>query len=221
MHQFNLDQNTKLLTLQIGESVIRDIEKGILAKGARLPSINAFSEQYGVARDTVERAYRELKAQGYITAVAAKGYYVTGKKETKIKVLLVFNKLSSYKKIVYDSIVQTLGDAARVDLHIHHYNPQLFREIMENNAGRYHYYMIMPHFFHQAEKKEWLNIIKMIPENELLLIDKNVPELGEQHMAVYQDFKHDIYNALLSALDLLHKYQRIVIVFQNHTNKKQ
>jgi len=171
-----------------------------------------------VARDTIERAYRILKREGYITSVNSKGYFVVGRKEKRIKVLLIFNKLSSYKKIVYDAILETFGQKAKVDLHIHHYDPKSLEEIVDSNLGKYHYYVIMPHFFHRSSKKEYIRVLRKIPDNQLVLLDKNVPELHNRHMAVYQDFKTDIYHALCSANDLLKKYGHLVIVFPSLSN---
>jgi DNA-binding transcriptional regulator YhcF (GntR family) len=219
MHRFTFINESSLNKAeQIARTIAIDIDKGLLKKDTRLPSINEFSEQYTVARDTIERAYRILKKEGYITSVNSKGYYVVGRKEKRIRVLLVFNKLSSYKKIVYDAIVNTLGAKAKVDLHIHHYDPKTFEEIIDSNLGKYHYYVVMPHFFHSSGKSEYVRVLRRIPENQLVLLDKNVPELNGQHMAVYQDFKTDIYHALCSANDLLEKYNHITIVFPSLSN---
>ncbi|MEO8415557.1 MAG: winged helix-turn-helix domain-containing protein [Ginsengibacter sp.] len=138
---------------QIAQSIGKQIEKGHLKKDFNLPSINIFSDRYAVARDTVERAYKELRKQGYITSVIGKGYYVIGKKETKIKILLVVNKLSSFKKIIYYSFLHRLGEKAIVDLQIHHYNPLHLKKIVESSLGKYDYYVIMPHFETNANKK--------------------------------------------------------------------
>ncbi len=203
---------------QIVQSVIADIEKGTLKKNDQLPSISELSEEYYLARDTVEKAYRELKERGYITSVQGKGYYVIGSDSNKLKILLVFNKLSSYKKIIYYAFLNTLGDRAKVDLHIHHYNAALFKEIIENNLGKYNYYVIMPHFCQETDKADYVKIIKSIPAEELVLLDKDLPELQSEHLAVYQDFEKDIFNALESAEDLLAKYQKLIIVFPGDGN---
>ncbi|MBD0260497.1 MAG: winged helix-turn-helix transcriptional regulator, partial [Cytophagales bacterium] len=58
---------------QIVQSVIADIEKGVLHQNDQLPSISELSEEYYLARDTVEKAYRDLKERGYITSVQGKG----------------------------------------------------------------------------------------------------------------------------------------------------
>jgi len=202
---------------QIAQSIGKQIDKGLLKKDFHLPSINGFSNEYAVARDTIERAYMELKKQGYITSVFGKGYYVIGKKETKIKILLVFNKLSSFKKIIYYSFLKALGEKAAIDLQIHHYNPQHLKKIIESNIGKYDYYVIMPHFETSTNKKAYLEIIKKIPSDELLLLDKSIPELIGS-MAVYQDFRTDIFEALVSASELLEKYNTITIIFPAHSN---
>jgi DNA-binding transcriptional regulator YhcF (GntR family) len=36
----------------------------MLKKDSKLPSINSFSSQYAVARDTIEKAYNELRDEG-------------------------------------------------------------------------------------------------------------------------------------------------------------
>ncbi len=219
MRQIRFNHNAKLPKVkQIVQAIVSQIEKGQLVKDDKLPSINEFSDKYAVARDTVERAYKELKDQGYITSVATKGYFVQGKKDQRLKILLIFNRLSSYKKIIYDSLVQTLGEEARVDLQIHRYDPQLLKEIILNNLGSYHYYVIMPYFFEHTEIEECLSILQMIPENEMILLDKHLPELKGQYISVFQDFKWDIYNALKESADLMDKYGRVKFVYPEYTN---
>jgi DNA-binding transcriptional regulator YhcF (GntR family) len=219
MYQFKPSAKTAQTKVQqIVHTIIMDIEKGVLEKNAQLPSINDFSRQYAVARDTVEKSYKQLKEQGYIASVASKGYYVVGKQEAKLRILFVFNKISSYKKSVFESFLQTLGEDVRVDIQVHHYNPKLLKEIIDNNLGKFHYYVIMPHFFHHVKKEEYLDSIKQIPGGALVLLDKAVPELKDNHIAVYQEFKQDIYEALLSALDLFEKYKRLSIIFPTHSN---
>lgn len=198
---------------QIIQSIINDIERGILKVDEQLPSINELSEEHLLARDTVERAYRELKEQGYIVSVHGKGYFVASNEIKKIKVLLVFNKLSSYKKIIYYAFLKGLGDKATVDLQIHHYDAHLFEEIINKNLGKYNYYVIMPHFFHGADKGEYMPAIKRIPKEELVILDKDLPGLEGKYLAVYQDFSKDIFKALESAVDLLAKYQKLVLIF--------
>lgn len=205
------------LPRQIARHVARQIDNDELLPGQILLSINEFSARYKVARDTVEKAYKELKATGYIVSVRNKGYYVSGKSSARKKILLIFNKLSSYKKEVYYGFIETIGDRAAVDLQVHHYSSGMLKEIIANTMGNYHSYVLMAHFDRREVKKNYLAIIRELPQEKLLLLDKRLTEL-KGVKTVYQDFRQDIYDALSSANALLAKYKAITIVFPPDSN---
>jgi DNA-binding transcriptional regulator YhcF (GntR family) len=223
MWKFNPELNSKLPKYrQIVAAIINDIEKGVLKKDQQLPSINELSFEYDIARDTVEKAYNELKEKDIISSVRGKGFFVNGLKGSKLRILLVLNKLSAYKKIIYYSFINTLGDKATVDLQVHHYNAALMKQILEDAMGKYHHYVIMPHFFDETEKVNMLEELEKIPKDELVILDKNMPELKGDYLTVYQDFENDIYDALESGEDAIMKYQELCLVFpenDNHPNE--
>ena len=66
----------KSLYDRIYEEIKQDILSGRLADGAKLPSKRAQAERSGVSVVTVETAYSQLAAEGYITARERSGYYV-------------------------------------------------------------------------------------------------------------------------------------------------
>lgn len=215
--QFNPKDKTPKYK-QIVQSVITDIERGVLKNNEQLPSISELSVEYYLARDTVEKAYRELREQGYITSVQGKGYYVLSQATPKLKILLIFNKLSSYKKIIYYAFLKALGDKATVDLQIHHYSACHFREIIEKNLGKYNYYVVMPHFTQDLDKANYMETLESIPAHELVLLDKDVQELTEPRLSVYQNFDKDICESLENAQDLLMKYNRLVLILPGDGN---
>lgn len=222
MPQFSIIDDKSISKIQqISQAIKREIEKGTLSKNDALPSINLFSKEYKVARDTIEKAYNCLKEEGIIGSMRGKGYYVIGRKLHQLKVLLIFNKLSSYKKIVFDNFIETLGKKAKVELQIHHYNPQHLKEIVESNLGKYHYYVIMPHFYLNSNLKECKEILHLIPEKELVLLDKNLSGFGRNSISVYQDFEHDIYSALISANKLFRKYHTIDLLLDKSDHHPQ
>ncbi len=211
-----LDQTPKYK--QIVQSVIEDIELGKLKTGVQLPSISEMSEEYYLARDTVEKAYRELRERGFINSVQGKGYYVLSREPDKLKILLVFNKLSSYKKEIYYAFLEALGSRATVHLEIHHYSAELFRQIIAANLGKYSHYVVMPHFTYTTPPEEYLRVLRSIPPAQLVLLDKNVPELDYPCLAVYQDFALDIGGALDSAAADLIKYPRMRMILPSDEN---
>ena len=178
---------------QIVKSVISSIERGVLKQNDQLPSINELSEEYYLARDTVEKAYKELKALGVIDSVRGKGFYILNEKPKQMRVLLVMNKLSAYKKAVYEGFVSTLGERAAVTLHIHHGNVRVFDDIMKESLGHYHYYVIMPHFYDEADRATVQAMLKKIAPKELILLDRQFSDFLGEYASVYQDFTDDIY----------------------------
>lgn len=59
------------------EDIKRDIMSGKLSDGAKLPSKRAQAERLGVSVITVENAYSQLLAEGYISARERSGYFVS------------------------------------------------------------------------------------------------------------------------------------------------
>jgi DNA-binding transcriptional regulator YhcF (GntR family) len=196
---------------QVVELIISDIEAGIFKKGQRIPSINETSEELLLSRDTVEKAYVYLKKKGVLLSVRGKGYYVNHiNVQNKIKVALIFNKLSNYKRSIYYSLVETLGNRAGVDVFIYNYQIEKFEEILENQISHYDYFVILPQFKDESANIE--TAIKKIPKEKVLLIDRNLDALKD-YPVVYQEFEKDIQTALCEGLPLIRKYKKINLVF--------
>ncbi|MFA7472264.1 MAG: GntR family transcriptional regulator [Spirosomataceae bacterium] len=198
---------------QIINLVTQAVKSGMLRQDEQLPSINEMSESNYLARDTVEKAYNELKERGIIKSVRGKGYFAQSPSAHKFKVLLIMNKMSSYKKIIYYAFLKALGDTAVVDLYIHHYNALIFKEILEENLSKYNYFVIMPHFYEGLNKINVKELLEKIPSHKLVLLDRDLPELQGSYLAIYQDFEKDIFRALESGIDLLEKYVELVLIF--------
>jgi len=191
--------------LQIVNAIIDAIRKGQLKKGQRIFSINELSNEYFLSRDTVEKAYNILREQNVIIAVKGKGYYIKDVFiHIPLKVLLIFNKISNYKKQVYNAFIETIGSDAIVDLKIHHFNTQIFKSLIENHIDEYNYFVVMPHFYENQE--EAFRIMRSIPADKLIILDKKVAFTDIKAAAVYQDFENDIVDALEQGLDLSNLY---------------
>ena len=73
-----VDLNLKIHIYEQIYTYIRDeILEGRLTQGERLPSSRALAEHLQVSRSTVNLAYEQLLAEGYIEAVAYKGYFIS------------------------------------------------------------------------------------------------------------------------------------------------
>jgi DNA-binding transcriptional regulator YhcF (GntR family) len=202
--------------LQLANSIINCIGDGKISKNDILPSINELSYNFEISRDTAEKAYKYLKKIGLLGSVPGKGYYVKSTDlSQKLKVFLLFNKLSYHKKIIYDSIVESLGEMAAVDLYIYNNDFSLFKKLLQNKSDDYTHYVIIPHFLEGGEKAH--EIINTIPKEKLILLDKLIPGIEGNFAAVYENFENDIYHALELALEQLSKYHTIKIIFPENS----
>ena len=61
---------------QIQTGLRRLMLTGVLPPGSRLPSVRELAGQLAINPNTIQRAYRELEADGYILSVAGKGSFV-------------------------------------------------------------------------------------------------------------------------------------------------
>lgn len=202
--------------LQISNAILHGIETAILEKGYLLPSINDLSYELEISRDAAERAYRHLKQLGIVGSIPGKGYFIANTEfKQSIRVFLLFNKLSTHKKIIYDSFVATLGENAAVDFYIYNNNFLLFKKLLNQRKDDYSYYVIIPHFIEGGENAN--EIIDAIPKDKLLLMSKLLPEVSGNYAAVYEDFEKDIFNALEQLIEQLSKYETLKIIFPDYT----
>ncbi|HHH49507.1 MAG TPA: GntR family transcriptional regulator [Saprospiraceae bacterium] len=202
---------------QIINSVIKGIENEELKLKDRLPSVNKLLIHFDISRDTVVKAYDCLKEMNVIESVPGKGYYVKNTNfKRKLRVFLLFNKLSPHKKIIYDSFVETLDDKATIDFFIYNNNYRLFKDLLlANKEENYTHFVIIAHFL-GGGKTEAVELINQIPKHKLLLLDKKIEGVDGKYAAVYQDFEKDIYTALVEALDWLKKYACLKIIFPSY-----
>lgn len=214
------DQSVTPKYVQLTNSILKAIETGKIEKDYLLPSINDLSYELEISRDTAERAYRHLKQMGIIGSVPGKGYFVT-KTEVKqsIRVFLLFNKLSTHKKIIYDAFVAALGENTAVDFYIYNNDFGLFKKLLNNRKDDYTHYVIIPHVTEGEETA--LEVLNAIPRHKLILMDKLAPGLQAGYAAVYENFEKDIYEALKEALDKLSRYHTIKIIFPEGTYHPQ
>ncbi len=204
---------------QIVDAIIYNISAGNLKMDEKIPSINMFSEEYLLSRDTVEKAYNILKERKVIISIRGKGYYIARTKLiSKVNILFLINKLSSYKMRIYNSFVNSIGSTSHTDLHIYHCEEDLFLNLLEKNKNAYDYYVIMPHFKteklkHASFTPEVVKAINEIPKNKLVIMDNPIAEIKGAFIEIYQDFENDIYNSLQEGLAKISKYEKLFMAY--------
>lgn len=198
---------------QIYNSIISKIETGHIKYGQKLPSINRLSFDYYMARDTVEKAYLALKDKGVIESVKGKGYYVINSApDSQIKILVLFNKLSNYKREIFNAMAHDLGDKVHIDFFIYHCDFELFSKLLEEHMEGYSYYVVMPHF-KELDVVNFKSLMKKVPREKVLVLDNQIEGFDNYFSCIYQDFKMDLYDALMLAKEELNQYSRLILVF--------
>lgn len=76
MLTYTFEKNGKSpLYQQLYQKIRDDITTGRIAAGSKLPSKRTLSEHLGISKVTIEAAYAQLIAEGYIYSLEKKGYY--------------------------------------------------------------------------------------------------------------------------------------------------
>ncbi len=202
--------------LQVINSILKGIEEGKIVTGDPLPSINDLSYELDISRDTGVRIFKKLKLKGIVESIPGKGHFIGNTDlNQRIKIFLLFNKLSTHKKIIYDSFVSSLGEHAAIDFYIYNNDFSLFKDLINNKKNDYAYYVIITHFLEGGENAH--EIINTIPSHKLIIMDKLLNEVKGNYGAVYENFEADIYDALEQSIAHLNKYPTLKLIFPDYT----
>lgn len=191
------------------DAISNKIASGVLKPGDNLLSINEASTKYKISRDTVFKAYKELKIRGLIDSNPMKGYFVKGEVN---HVLLLLDTYSPFKQNLYNRFAENLPKSWKVDLIFHQYNKNLFETIIRESIGRYSMYVVM-----NFSNTQFSESLKSIPEGKLLLLDfGNFNK--QQYSFLCQDFDQALYGCLTEHRNIISKYRKIIMIFPTENN---
>jgi len=71
-------RDARPIYLQIVEGYRAQILSGVLQPGEKLPSVRELAMELSINPNTIQRAYRQLEALGWIATVPGKGCFVCG-----------------------------------------------------------------------------------------------------------------------------------------------
>ncbi len=189
---------------QLANLINGKISSGIYKKGDSLPSINQLSELYNVSRDTVFKAFLDLKERGVINSTPGKGYYVTDK---LTNILLLLDEYTTFKQVLYNAFIKRLSVRYKVDLLFHQYNERLFNTILRESLGKYNKYIIM-----NFDNEKLSSYLYKIDASKLLLLDFGKFD-KKDYSYICQDFEQEFYNGLLTLSEQLKKYRKLIFLF--------
>ncbi len=197
---------------QLADLISQAISMREFLEGDSLPSINELSRRYGVSRDTVFKAFSDLRERGIIDSTPRKGYFVTGQ---VTNVLLLLDQYTPFKETLYNSFAKHLPVNYKVDLLFHQYNERLFSTIVRESVGKYNKYVVM-----NFDNERFSASLNKISPARLLLLDFGKFE-KERYSYVCQDFDESFYVALQRLDDRFSSYRKFVFLFPSSLKHPQ
>ena len=202
---FEIDPASSQTKLQqLIHAINEAISNGLLKEGDLLPSVNQLSRQCGVSRDTIFKAYSVLKQRSIVSSTPTKGYFVNS---LSFKVMVLLDDFSAFKEQFYNSFRSNLPANYTVDLLFHHYNHDIFDQLILNSLGRYSMYVVMN--FNNQRIEE---VVKKIDPNKLLILDMGTPN-SPDIAYITQDFTLGVLDCLREAFPRIRKYSEFHLVF--------
>ena len=203
-------QTTKVK--QLADLISQDISMGKYKVENALPSINQLSHDYKVSRDTVFKAFIDLKERGVIDSTPGKGYFVVNRQKN---ILLLLDEYSPFKDALYNSFVKRLSTKYKVDLWFHQYNESLFNTIIRESIGRYNKYVVM-----NFDNEKFSPYLYKIDSSRLLLLDFGKFDKRE-YSYICQDFGEYFYQAMSQLSARLQRYRKLVLYFAKGSKHPQ
>lgn len=206
---FKPDESSSQTKLQqLIHAVTEAINLGTLKEGDFLPSVNQLNKESGISRDTIFKAYSLLKQRSIISSTPTKGYFVASE---AYRVFILLDDFSAFKEQLYKSIRTNLPDNYSVDLLFHHYNPEVFNQLILNSLGRYSMYIVM-----NIDNKNMEDVVRKIDPKKLLILDMGSDPKNEVS-SLTQDFNETVYQCLNSGLERIQQYQEFILIFPKDT----
>lgn len=203
--KFNINTSSKdSIYKQLVTQVERALHEGSLRAGEHLPSMNLLAAQMDISRETVKKAYGILVEKGLIVPKHGKGFYAADLQSSgHPQVLVIFDKLSVYKQILFNAFAESLGGSAEVTIVNHDQSLDLLEYFLDNYLDNFDYYVVTPHFPLDGQSQQRaVKLLSRIPNRKLIMLDHLQPGYpGNNYGAVYQDFENDIYDGLSQCLN--------------------
>lgn len=204
----NLKEESGLTKVQqLVHAFTEAISTGKLKEGNNLPSVNILSKQTGYSRDTVFKAYNILKKRSIIESAPTKGYYVANE---SFKIFVLLDDFSAFKEQLYRSFRNNLPESYSVDLLFHHYNKEIFEQLIQSSLGRYSMYVVM-----NIDNKNPAPILNKIDHNKLLILDMGKPG-NDTFNFVVQNFDSAFTSSLYKGLDKIRKYTELILIYSEN-----
>lgn len=214
--KFKIDATSKEpIYKQLVTQVERSLHEGRIQAGEQIPSMNELAVQLDISKETVKKAYGILVEKGLVVPKHGKGFYAADLQSSgRPQVLVIFDKFSVYKQILFNAFAETLSGKAEVTIVNHNQSLDLMEYYLDNNLDHFDYYVVTPHFpLDPSSQARAVKQLSRIPNRKLIMLDRLQPGYpGNNYGAVYQDFENDIYEGLTQGLTVSHPIRTLRVI---------
>ena len=194
---------------QLIQGILNAIDEKLVSKGEILPSVNAMIKEFGFARETIAKAYKELIGRGIIKSTNRLGYFVAIEDtEQTLKVALVLFNFDVFQENLYRNFKEGLGDNVHLDIFFHHNNIETFESILSSIKGKYGMYVVAP-----IPHPKTTDLLKSIPLNRLLMIDRYI-SVDDDLSYIVQEFEESAYQAFSALSEKIREFEEIIFFFK-------
>ncbi|MDB5119584.1 MAG: transcriptional regulator of fucose utilization, GntR family [Sphingobacteriales bacterium] len=198
---------------QFVQGIINAIDNKVLGKGDILPSVNNMIKEFGFARETIARGYRELVDRGIVESKSRFGFFIANEDTGQtLKVALLLYAFDFFQEIFYKTFRQKLGNGVHLDVFFHHNNIEIFETLVTNTKGKYGMYVVAP-----IPNPRTAGILRNIPTNKFLMIDR-YEKIDGDFSYVTQEFEASSYNAFAELAEVIRKYDEMVFYYRPSTD---
>lgn len=135
----NLNENdNQPLYIQLYEYFKKQIQVSGLSASTRLPSIRRLSDDLKISKTTVQMAYQQLLAEGYIESRERSGFYVIKLEEESFGSILPAQPLASFKTEVGGKQTRILYDFYMSNIDFNHFPFDSWRKCSNQCISRDH-----------------------------------------------------------------------------------
>lgn len=190
---------------QLVQGIINAINDKLLTQGDMLPSVNSLIKEFGFARETIAKCYKELASRGIVESKNRVGFFVANKDTAqKLRLALVIFAFDSFQEVFYKTFRDKLGKGIHIDVFFHHNNIDVFESIIASVRGKYGMYVVAP-----IPHKRTAGILHTLPLNKFLMIDRYEPMEGD-FSYVTQEFEKSSYSAFVQLNSTIKKFKGMV-----------
>jgi len=94
-------ENSGPVYLQIKNHIKNVLASGEIKSGSRIPSVRKLASDFGVNPNTVQKALKEMKREGYLYSARTSGHFVTNDTD-KLNELKIKNPEAVIRKFISD-----------------------------------------------------------------------------------------------------------------------